>query len=450
MEAAATARITGGTAADIADSIRALHDRGALMPGDSLPPVRALAERLGVNRNTVVAAYGQLSRAGIVESQGRAGTRIAGVAPIAQEGYAAQEGASPQDWLRDIASGNPDPALIPDIAPVLARAGGSPVLYGAPVIEPGFEAWARDWIRPDAPGDFSLTVTHGAADAIERLLAQALGRGDAVALEDPGFLAGIHAVRVGGYRPVPVPVDDEGMTVDGLRAALDQGVRAIVATPRAQNPTGASRTPGRAAALRAVLDAHPYVLVIEDDYFSRLSRRPFHPIVGPDHHRWALVRSLSKFIGPDIAVALVASDQETAAGLALRLRPGTAWVSHLLQRVAHGLLTDADASAQIDRAGDHYAQRNASVATLLTEAGLPATAGDGLSLWVRLPVPAAAVIPLLAARGWLVRPGDDFRVSGPAAVADRLRITVHGLTDAEAAALVADLVTVTGGASAVL
>ena len=78
----ASARITGGTAADIAESIRFLRDRRTLEPGDVLPSVRALAEELGVNRNTVVAAYGQLARAGIVESQGRAGTRIAGIDPV--------------------------------------------------------------------------------------------------------------------------------------------------------------------------------------------------------------------------------------------------------------------------------------------------------------------------------------------------------------------------------
>ena len=73
---------------------------------------------------------------------------------------------------------------------------------------------------------------------MERLLAQALQRDDAVALEDPCFLASIHLARLGGYRAVPVPVDGEGMTVDGLRSALAQGVRAVVCTPRAQNPTG--------------------------------------------------------------------------------------------------------------------------------------------------------------------------------------------------------------------
>ena len=72
-------------------------------------------------------------------------------------------------------------------------------------------------------------------------------------------------MRLGGYRAVPVPVDAEGMTVDGLRAALAAGVRAIICTPRAQNPTGASLTAQRAAQLRAVLTDHPYVLLIEDE-----------------------------------------------------------------------------------------------------------------------------------------------------------------------------------------
>ena len=64
---------------------------------------------------------------------------------------------------------------------------------------------------------------------------------------------------------------------------LDQGARAVVSTPRAQNPTGASLSARRAAALREVLAPHPYVLVIQDDYFSYLSRRPFHSIIVCTH-----------------------------------------------------------------------------------------------------------------------------------------------------------------------
>jgi DNA-binding transcriptional MocR family regulator len=426
--------IAGSTATDIAESVRGLVERGMLAPGDALPPVRALAERLGVNRNTVVAAYRHLAQAGTVVTRGRGGTLIAGSPRMPQEGFSAGT------VLRDLGTGNPDAALIPDPSRVLARVVGRPVLYGEPVIDRDFESWATVWMREamvDQP-ELQLTITGGASDAIERLLGQSLTRDDAVAVEDPCFLSTMNILRLGGYRAVPVPVDDEGMTVAGLRAALDAGVRAIVSTPRAQNPTGASLSARRAAALRAELAEHPYVLVVEDDHFSLLSERPFHTIVGPEHERWALIRSVSKFLGPDMCLAVTASDPDTAARLALRLSPGTTWVSHLLQRLAHALLTDDAVRDDIRRAGAHYAARNAAVAQLLQDAGVPAHAADGLNLWVPLGAPARAVGEHLMRRGWLARSGEEFVLAG-ADAAQHLRLTVHDLTDAEATRLASDL-----------
>ena len=56
----------------IIDQIRRAVTSGALAVGDQLPSVRALAERLVVNHNTVAKAYSELSRDGVIESrQGR-------------------------------------------------------------------------------------------------------------------------------------------------------------------------------------------------------------------------------------------------------------------------------------------------------------------------------------------------------------------------------------------
>ena len=313
--------MTGSSASGIAAALRTRIERGELAPGTLLPSVRAVAVDLGVNRNTVVAAYRQLAQAGLVEARGRGGTRVADRAEVAQEGYA------PDTVLRDVGTGNPDPARIPDPTAALARS-ARPVLYGEPVIDPGLEAWARAWMADQLPhDDVRITVTSGASDAIERLLAQALRRDDAVALEDPCFLSALHTVPTGGYRAVPVVVDAEGMTADGLRAALEAGVRAVICTPRAHNPTGASLTQRRAAALRAVLAEYPYVLVIEDDHFSLLSRSPLHSVIGPAQKRWARIRSMSKFLGPDTCLAVTASDPDTADGIAVRLTPGTTSVT---------------------------------------------------------------------------------------------------------------------------
>lgn len=427
--------IVGHTASDIAESVRELRERGVLRPGEALPPVRTLADRLGVNRNTVMSAYRQLAQAGLVTSRGRGGTRIADPDPVAQEGYAVDS------VLRDIGTGNPDPDLIPDPWAALTRMAGRPVLYGEPVIEPELERWATAWMREavDAAQSFRLTVTSGASDAIERLLAQALTRDDAVALEDPCFLSSMNTVRLAGYRTVAVPVDAEGMTVAGLRAALEAGVRAVVCTPRAQNPTGASLTERRARELRAVLDEHPYVLVIEDDHFSMLSLQPYHSLIGPAHRRWALVRSVSKFLGPDMCLAVTASDPDTAHRLAMRLSPGTTWVSHLLQRLTHAQVTDEAVLADIRSAAAHYAHRNAAFAERLAAHGIPAEAGDGLNLWVRLPVPGRRVAEKLMRRGWLARSGEEFVLERSEA-GRHLRLTVHDLDEADAQRLVDDLV----------
>ncbi|OAN41021.1 aminotransferase class I/II-fold pyridoxal phosphate-dependent enzyme [Microbacterium sp. H83] len=430
-----TDQITGTTAADIADSVRDLRDRGVLQAGSALPPVRELAATLGVNRNTAVAAYRQLAQAGLVVSRGRAGTVVAGLESVAQEGYAADT------VLRDVGTGNPDPRLIPDPSAALATVAGRPVLYGEPVIDRGLDRWAREWVAADlADADFRITVTSGAVDAVERLLAQALMRDDAVALEDPCFLASIHTVRLGGYRAVPVPVDAEGMTVAGLRAALDAGVRAVICTPRAQNPTGASLTATRAAELRAVLADHPYVLIIEDDHFSMLSQRSYESLIGPAHRRFALVRSVSKFLGPDMCLAIAATDATTAERLAMRLSPGTTWVSHLLQRLTLTQLTDPVVLSQIDDARAHYARRNAAFADRLRAHGLDSPTPDGLSLWLELPRPARHVAERLMRRGWLARTGDDFALDERADPSHHLRLTVHDLTDEDADTLIADLV----------
>ncbi|MCI1018173.1 aminotransferase class I/II-fold pyridoxal phosphate-dependent enzyme [Microbacterium sp. C5A9] len=431
-------QITGTTAADIADSVRDLRDRGVLRPGNALPPVRELAGTLGVNRNTAVAAYRQLAQAGLVISRGRAGTVITGHESVAQEGYASNT------VLRDVGTGNPDPRLIPDPSAALATVAGRPVLYGEPVIDRGLDEWAREWIAQDLGHlDFGITVTSGAVDAVERLLAQALMRDDAVALEDPCFLASIHTVRLGGYRAVPVPVDDQGMTVDGLRAALDAGVRAVICTPRAQNPTGASLTSARAAALREVLADHPYVLIIEDDHFSMLSQSPYESLIGQGHRRFAHVRSVSKFLGPDMCLAIAATDATTAERLAMRLSPGTTWVSHLLQRLTLTQLTDEAVLARISAAREHYAARNEAFASRLRDEGIDSPATDGLSLWIELPKPARLVAERLMRRGWLARTGDDFALDERADPSHHLRLTVHDLTDDDAETLVADLVTAT-------
>lgn len=415
--------IQGRTAAEIAASIRVLVDTGGLGAGDGLPASRELAARLGVNRNTVVSAYRQLARAGVAVTNRGGGTSITRPAHLVEEGFA------PDTVLRDVSHGNPDRALLPDptTVRVLPQA---PVLYGESTIDPGLAKWARSWFEADHPRAFRLTVTSGTVDAVEKLLAQSLGQGDSVALEDPCYLTSINAVRQAGYHPIAVPIDQQGMLAAALREALESGVRAVVCTPRAHNPTGVSLSAERAVELQQVLADYPHVLVIEDDHFSLLSTRRYHTLIPADHGRWALVRSVSKFLGPDMRVAVVSSDPVTADRFATQISAGTRWVSHHLQRTVHAMLSDEGVRAVIDKAGAHYRDRNARFTRLLYERGINAIGDDGVNIWVDTGPgsDAAAVAAQLMRGGWMVRTGESFAL-GTSSGDERLRLTVHDLDD---------------------
>jgi len=60
----------------IVNQIKYLVAAGRLTPGEELPPIRALAEQLIINPNTVARAYRELEAAGIVEKRRTAGTYV--------------------------------------------------------------------------------------------------------------------------------------------------------------------------------------------------------------------------------------------------------------------------------------------------------------------------------------------------------------------------------------
>ena len=220
--------------ADLAASIERLIIGGDLPAGAKLEPVRTAAERLGLAPNTVAAAYRTLADRGLVVGRGRKGTIVESrpgptliTEPVLPEG------------MVDLAFGGPDPALLPDLGPVLAALDGSSVTYGDPAVDPGLELAARAALGREGVESRHLAVTGGAVDAIERALGAWLRPGDSVALEDPGWYPIADLVRAMGLVPTPVPVDAEGMVPERLAEILGS-VEAVVITPRAQSPTGAA------------------------------------------------------------------------------------------------------------------------------------------------------------------------------------------------------------------
>ncbi|TDC67818.1 aminotransferase class I/II-fold pyridoxal phosphate-dependent enzyme [Streptomyces hainanensis] len=421
-------RIEGRRAAEIFASVERGVSDGALLPGQLLPSLRELADQLGVNPNTVAAAYRSLRDRGVVETAGRRGTRVR-ARPASSPRDAAAVEVPP--GVRDLSQGNPDPALLPPLGPALAaaaeRAGRSPMLYGGPPMAAELARAARASFDADGVPAGPLVVTSGALDTIERVLQAWLRPGDAVAVEDPGWGSLLDLVAPLGLRPLPVSVDDEGPRPGSVRRALRSGARALIVTSRAQNPTGAAVSAARAAELRAELAEHPDVLLIEDDHGHGIVGLPYHPLVGGGT-RWAVIRSSAKALGPDLRVAVCTGDPVTVDRVQGRLRLGPGWVSHLLQD-AVAELWRARAAADIARG---YDERRAALLRALAAHGVAAHGRSGLNVWVPVPDETAAITRLLRA-GWAAAPGARFRIAAPPG----MRLTVSPLAAADVEPLAA-------------
>ncbi|MCT9088450.1 aminotransferase class I/II-fold pyridoxal phosphate-dependent enzyme [Streptomyces sp. ASQP_92] len=415
-------RIEGRRASEIAESVERAVGSGGLEPGQLLPPLRELATELGVNPNTVAAAYRLLRDRGVIETAGRRGSRVR---PRPASTARDLIRADVPEGVRNIADGNPDARLLPPLAEALAAAARDTVerpgryLYGQEPVDEELARLARAaFDAGDVPAG-PVGVLSGSLDAIERVLTAHLRPGDAVAIEDPGWGALLDLVPALGLKPEPMALDEEGPLPEALERALAAGARAVVVTCRAQNPTGAAVSAARARALRAVLAAHPGVLLIEDDHGHGMVDLPLHPIAPATRH-WAFVRSVAKAYGPDLRLALLTGDAVTLDRVRGRQRLGPGWVSRLLQRAVVELWNSGAVDpAEVARS---YRERREGLLRALRERGVEARGRSGFTVWVPVPDETGAVSRLLHA-GWAVAPGARFRMAS----APGVRITVSSL-----------------------
>jgi DNA-binding transcriptional MocR family regulator len=393
---------------------------GRLPPGARLPTVRALAAALGVSPATVASAYRTLQQRGFVVADRGRGTAVAAVPPVR-----VKRAAELPPGVRDLSSGNPDPQLLPSLSAALGRVDPTHRLYGTAAKLPELAGLAEAGFAGDGVhGD--IAITSGALDAIERALQTELRLGDRVVVEDPSWPRIADLVHALGLTVEPVAVDAQGFVPSELDDALRRGARAVITTPRGQNPTGAAVGAARGEALRALLARYPDLLVIEDDYVAQIADAAYVPVHAAEG-RWAVVRSLSKVLGPDLRLAIVAGDPLTISRIEGRQRLSPGWASHLLQQVAAQLLGDKPTAELLARAARVYGQRRRALVSALAARGIEARGGSGLGVWVPLAEEAAAVAELLV-RGWSVSPGERYRFRS----APGIRITTADLQPDEA------------------
>ncbi|MEV0297199.1 PLP-dependent aminotransferase family protein [Nocardia sp. NPDC050710] len=390
----------------VADGLRAAATTGLLRAEDRLPSSRALAQRLGVSRTVVAAAYDQLHAEGWITGRRGSGTYLttAPVATPARPAVVAGAGAGPD--LLDLLPGAPCTEAIDRPAwrrAWRAAADQSPVVRKDRAGEPEFRAVVAEHLLRHrgvgAGSDTAVLCTAGTSSAVGELAAALLRPGDAVAMEDPGYQRAAGAFLAAGVRVRPVPVDADGLRVD----LLPPDVKAVYCTPAHQFPLGA-RMPASRRVQLVEFARHARIPIIEDDYDGELrydtAPLPLLAAMAPD----VVVHlgTTSKILSPVLGVGwMVAAPDIAAAVMAHRDRTGTG-PSPTGQRVLVEFARHGDLSRHLRRLRRLLPPRRELLVTELRRRGL-AVVGDDAGSHVVVPLASAAaeerVIAVGRARG---------------------------------------------------
>ena len=277
-------------------ALRQLILDGVLAPGLRLPATRALAQSLGVSRDTVEMAYAQLRLDGYLRRQAGSGSFVSptigasllGKPATALPPWSAQPaalsargahilasgGVADQQSVKAFATGLPETRAFPlDVWERLRRQAAGEhhvLLHGDPQgAEPLRQAIA-DYVnlergaRATAGQVLVLSSTRQALYLCAQVLADAHGP---ILMEDPGYFGARKAFEMAQLQVIPVPVDADGLSIAHLRADRS-GANTVYVTPSHQYPTGATLALGRRLALTAWA-AERQGWIIEDDYDSQ-------------------------------------------------------------------------------------------------------------------------------------------------------------------------------------
>jgi GntR family transcriptional regulator/MocR family aminotransferase len=399
----------------LADELRTAIGSGLVIAGEPVPASRALAQRLGVSRGTVVAAYDQLLAEGYLLGRVGHGTVVN---PALREVHPPSTSRGPAEQTA------PTRARVVDLRP------GQP--WTADVVNAGWRAaWRRAAARPLAPLPVAglpelrteiadhlrrmrgvrraadhVLVTAGARDGLGLLLAM-LGTGRTVGVEDPGYPSLRRVPPRLGSTVMPLPTDDAGLVCDDLPTGSD-APHVVVVTPSHQYPLGGSLPVARRQAL---LDwaRSEHVVIVEDDYDSELryTSAPLPALAAlddPDDGCVVTLGTFAKTLGPGLGVGfLLAPDR-----LVDELRRTRSDLGQPVSQVAQWAMADYLASGELrrhtQRMRREYRRRRALVLQLLgdlPEARVKAMDG-GLHAVLESEIPESKLISRIRQGGVVV------------------------------------------------
>jgi DNA-binding transcriptional MocR family regulator len=426
----------------LADAITEAITSGALAPGSRLPTHRDLAHRLGLSVHTVSQAYGEVRRRGHIAGETGRGTFVQ--APAAESGrhYAAdrrQADVIDLSVMRPPRDPAQEAALTRVFADLAADSRHAYMLSCRPIagLDRHREAGASWLSRMGVGVDRDhVVITNGVAHGLTVALSALVEPGDTVATEsltDHGVIALSSVLH---FRLQGLETDAEGLRADALDAACRRhGLKAVVVTPNATNPTTHMMSARRRQQIAAVARRHDLTVVEDDVYGALFPDRP-PPIWRFAPERTCYLTSLTKVTVPGLRVGFLVASEPLRLRVLARIR-ATSWMATPLPaEIAARWLADGTLQTLVAQQRAALGRRNALAAQALggqalggQALGSPALAqhATGLHAWLELPRPwrAENFVSQLRLRGIAVASSEPF-VVGRSAEPHAVRLCLGG------------------------
>ena len=388
---------------------------GALPEETRLPPERALALQLGVNRSTVVHAYRDLAADGLIAQRVGSGSRVAsldggrpdrspavpwwvtlppwrvGQFPAVLGELAASEHGELIAFVQGVPPAEPSP--LADLSRSFARAGGDVrfvLTYGdSEGYAPLREAIATRMRARGCSVDMrDVLVLTGSTQGIT-LVAQSLAEpGDEIVVEAPTYPGALQIFQIAGLRAIPVPVDEDGMRVDHVEAILrTRRPRFIYTMPSIHNPTGVTMNADRRERLVTLAKRHG-VPIVEDDPYGELARAAVQPLLARGAEYVIYLSSFSKTIAPSLRLGWLVAPRTIYERLLLRKQSYDMASSMYMQAGVHDYLArgyDAHVTALRGELLQRRAIAQAAIERWWPPGMRVPAGGDGYYLWATAP-----------------------------------------------------------------
>ncbi|MZD05068.1 aminotransferase class I/II-fold pyridoxal phosphate-dependent enzyme [Streptomyces sp. SID5785] len=413
--AAAPARARGRA---LQSALREAVRTGRLPPRTRLPSSRDLARDLGVSRGLVTEAYEQLTAEGYLRSGRGAGTWVSDAVRAAAPPVRDLSPRRAADSRVDFVAGRPDLSLFPRAAwsaaqrAVLAELPHEELGYPDPRGLPRLRTALAELLtrrRGVVADPERIVVCSGVTQAVTLLGFVLHARGEhTVGVEDPGSPQYEALFATAGPRVARLPLDDEGLALDPLRAS---GVRAVVTTPGHHFPSGIAYSARRRARLLAWA-RETDGLIVEDDYDGdfRYDRAPVGALQGLDPDHVAYTGSVSKSLVPGLRLGWLVVPGHLADKVVARKQYMDLGNPSLDQAVLARFIERGDHDRQLRRCQRAYKERRDALLRALDE-HLPGTRVSGIAAGLHaiatLPEchgPEDRLLARCAAAGVTVRP----------------------------------------------